>query len=230
MKKGPETKHTAVKSTATNLYKYNLKITSTKQLSVNTKNDSFSHKSTKSKWHTRQTTSTPDLDLASEATALRRYTNLIIIIIIIITSALPKKLAMLENDTAPNWDRMTLWLLNGQWQVTCSSICIIPQSIFPDWRLYLPASMANLCDDNLNRVAYTRSQSGILSTFSTHIEKIVTLGFIWTYVLNFVQWLLSSSPLARLNTNCILFSKSSRISLNTLCSIHTLWTGWWKEK
>jgi len=44
-------------------------------------------------------------------------------------------------------------------------------------------------------------------------------GFTWTYrayVLNFVPWLLSSSPLARLNTNCFLFSKSSWIISSVL--------------
>jgi len=40
------------------------------------------------------------------------------------TSAESKITAMLEKDTVPNWDRM--WLLNGQWQITCSSVCITP--------------------------------------------------------------------------------------------------------
>ena len=38
---------------------------------------------------------------------------------------LRQKSAMLEKDTAPNWDRK--WSLNGQWQITCSSVCITPQ-------------------------------------------------------------------------------------------------------
>jgi len=61
--------------------------------------------------------------------------------------------------------------------------------------------VSRLCDDNLNRVPYTRSRSGILSTFPTYIGETVIWGFIWTYVLNFVPCLLSPLPLARLNTN-----------------------------
>jgi len=79
-----------------------------------------------------------------------------------------KKTAMLEKDTVPNWDRM--WSLNGN-DITCSSVSITPQghslSSLGIW-LHLPVSMANLCDDNLNRVVYTRSRSGILSTFPTY--------------------------------------------------------------
>ena len=82
-----------------------------------------------------------------------------------------KKMAMLEKDTAPNWDRM--WSLNRQWQITCSSVCITPQghslsslgiydSIYPSlWPTYV-------CDEYLIRVAYTRSRSGIPSTFPIH--------------------------------------------------------------
>jgi len=60
---------------------------------------------------------------------------------------------------------------------------------------------------------HTRSWSGILRTFLTYIGETVIWRFIIYehYVLNFVPWLLSSSPLARLNTNCFLFSKSSWI-------------------
>jgi len=85
-----------------------------------------------------------------------------------------KKTTMLEKDTAPNWDRM--WSLNEQWQITSYSVCITPQGYSLSSmgiRLHLPVSMANLCDDNLNRVAYTRSRSGILSNFPTYIGETV---------------------------------------------------------
>jgi len=61
-----------------------------------------------------------------------------------------KKTAMLEKDTVSNWDRM--WSLNGQWLITCSSVCSTPHGHSLSslgLRLYLPVSMANLCDDNL---------------------------------------------------------------------------------
>jgi len=50
------------------------------------------------------------------------------------------------------------------------------QPVFPGYTTHLPVSMANVCDDNLNRVAYTRSRSGIPSAFPIYIAE--TLAFI----------------------------------------------------
>jgi len=136
----------------------------------------------KIKWHIRQTTST----------------------------SVQLKKGNVRKRHSTKWDRM--WELNGQWQITFFSVCITPQghslfpwvynSIYPSlWPTYAMIILIEWRIPDLDR-------SGILSTFPTYIGETVIWGFIWTYVLNFVPWLLSSSPLARLNTNCFLASKS----------------------
>jgi len=99
----------------------------------------------KIKWHIRQTTSHQIQHNQKNGNVRKRHSTKV-----------------------PNWDRM--WSLNGN-DITCCSIFITPQghslSSLGVW-LHLPVSMANLCDDNLNRVVYTRSRSGILSTFPTY--------------------------------------------------------------